>query len=116
MNTFFYISGIAFWVILLVVALYFVIPYAFEFFKKIGSAISNLWFYIFGFKAFKWCRENNMADVYFSKYAYRPGVRARWHSRKGFRRLAYIRLLKMAKHDLPAYLDERRQKFEDNQH
>lgn len=111
MNAFFYISGIALWVILFCVTLYFVIPYTVEFFKKIGSVVSNLWFYVAGFKAFKWCREKNMAAVYFSQYAYRPGVRAHWHSRKGFRRLAYSRLLKMAKHDLPAYLDERRKEF-----
>lgn len=106
MNAFFYISGIAFWVVLFCVTLYFVIPYTVKFFKEIGYAISNLWFYIFGRKAFKWCREKNIAEVYFSQYAYRPGVRAHWHSRKGFRRLAYSRFLKMAKHDLPAYLAE----------
>lgn len=105
MNTFFYISGIVFWLVAGVVALYFIIPTVWRFIKPVGSWISNIKFYFFGAK---WCKEHNMAEVYFNRYADRSGIRAHWHSYKGFRRLAYIRFLKMAKADMPKYLEERR--------
>lgn len=108
MNTFFYISGIAFWLGAGVLALYFIIPTVWKFIKPVGNCISNIKFYFFGAK---WCKERNMAALYFNQYANRSGIRAHWHSRKGFRRLAYSRFLKMAKADMPEYLEERRKTF-----
>ena len=108
MNTFFYISGIVFWSVLTLVALYFIIPTVWRLIKPMANWISNLKFYFFGAK---WCKEFDMANIYFSQYANRPGIRAHWHSRKGFRRLAYSRFLKMAKAAMPKYLEERRKAF-----
>lgn len=108
MNSFFYISGIAFWLGAGVLALYFIIPTVWKYLKRLGNCISNIKFYFFGAK---WCKKHNMAEVYFSRYSTISGVRAHWHSRKGFRRLAYSRFLKMAKADMPEYLKNRRKTF-----
>jgi hypothetical protein len=108
MVLFFYISGIVLWTVLAIIGLYFLIPTAWKFIEPVGDAIRNIKFYFFGAK---WLNDVNCAEIYFSKYRYRPGVIAHWRSRKCFRRLAYARFLKEARKDMPEYLENQRKTY-----
>lgn len=106
MNTFFQISGMIFWAVAALVALYFGIPYIVKGFKRyISTPLGNLKFYMFGAR---WTKRHNMAEVYFSRYQGRPGILEHWHSWEGFRSLAYYRFLKEAHKDMPEYLEKLR--------
>lgn len=102
MEKFFMISGIILWAAITLSALYFTIHYVWGWIKNgIVIPLSNIKFYLFGAK---WTKNQNLAEVYFSRYANRLGIRTHWHSKKGFRNLAYYRLLKIAHADMPKYL------------
>lgn len=110
MTNFFYISGVVFWAVLAVIALigaiYYGVPTVVKLYQKyIGATLSNIKVYFFGSK---WFRENNCAEIYFSRYSSRPGIITHWHKSGCARRIAYYRFLKEAHKDMPEYLEKLR--------
>lgn len=108
MINFFYISGVISWVVLIVIALYYCVPAVIKLYRKyIGPTLINIKVYLFGFDP-KWRRENDCAEIYFSKYSGKPGLNTHWHKPGYARRLAFYRFLKEAHKDMPGYLDKLR--------
>lgn len=110
MTNFFYISGVIFWAVLAVIALaaamYYGVQAVVKLYRKyIKSTLSNIWVYFFGSE---WFRENNCAEIYFTRYHSHPGTIAHWHKPGCGRRHGYYRFLKEARKDMPEYLEKLR--------
>lgn len=100
MNTFFTIMGVIFSCILILVALYFIIPVVYYFFKNhVNPTISNLLIGIFGVnKAMK----GKCLDVWNNAYANHYTYRHHFHSNRCLKKFAYIQFLKEVRKEIHA--------------
>ena len=100
MNTFFTIMGVIFSVILVVIALYYIIPIIYHFFKKhISPTMSNLWMGLFGVsKSLK----GNCLDAWNKYYAHHPGTQHNFHNNTHLKKFAYIQFLKQVRKEIYA--------------
>lgn len=98
MNTFFTIMGIIFSVILVLVALYYIIPMVCNLFKEhINPTMTNLWVGLFGVRK---SMKGNCLKAWNNWYTNHPGTRHHFHSNRHLKKFAYIQFLKQVRKEI----------------
>lgn len=98
MNTFFTVMGVIFSAILILTAIYYIIPMICRFFvKHVNPTMTNLWIGLFGIpKSMK----GRCLDVWNKWYANKPGARHHFHSNRHLKKFAYVQFLKEVRREI----------------